>query len=124
VKITESIYQNIKLKSNKLFAAILLVLVFLFGLGIGLLVKKNEPSQIIIDKNAKIGLPSVNAGGTQIDLSMMPAGGNFMASINGAAYYPKNCPSASRIKEENIIWFGTKEEAEAQGYKPAQNCKF
>ena len=85
-----------------------------------MLVKKGESSQIIIDKNAKIGLPA------QMDLPAptAQAGSNFMASINGTAYYPKGCPSASRIKEENIIWFSTREEAEAQGYKPAQNCGF
>lgn len=118
-------YQNIELKSNKTFIAVVLILVFSIGLGIGLLIKKGESSQIIIDKNAKIGLPATqtglpSAGGA----GWAQAGGNFMASINGTAYYPKGCPSANRIKEENIIWFTTKEEAEAQGYKPAQNCGF
>lgn len=112
-------YQNIEPKSNKLFAIVVLTLVFLTGLGIGFLVKKGESSQIIIDKNAKIGLPA------QTDLpAVQRAGGNFMASINGTAYYPKGCPSANRINEENIIWFSTREEAEMQGYKPAQNCGF
>ncbi|MBU2082397.1 hypothetical protein KKH14_03185 [Patescibacteria group bacterium] len=113
-------YQNIELKSNKAFIATVLVLVFLIGLGIGLLIKRGESSQIIIDKNAKIGLPA------QPDLSAPAAlaGSNFMASINGTAYYPKGCPSANRINEENIIWFSTKEEAEIQGYKPAKNCDF
>ena len=31
----------------------------------------------------------------------------FLASVNGSKYYPKNCPAASRIKEENRIWFST-----------------
>ncbi|MFH1392867.1 MAG: Ada metal-binding domain-containing protein [Patescibacteria group bacterium] len=120
MKITESIYQDIKLKSNKLFVVVVLTLVFLTGLGIGFLVKKGESSQIIIDKNAKIGLPA-QAG---LPAFTAQASGNFMASINGTAYYPKGCPSANRINEENIIWFSTKEEAEMQGYKPAQNCGF
>lgn len=89
-------------------------------MGTGLLVNNNKSSQIIIDKNAKIGLPA------QPDLPDLQgrASGNFMASINGTAYYPIGCPSANRINEENIIWFGTKEEAEMQGYKPAKNCEF
>ncbi|MDO8443661.1 MAG: hypothetical protein Q7S78_01585 [Candidatus Azambacteria bacterium] len=116
-----TIYQNIIEKSTQYFIYIILILAFLIGLGTGLLVNNNKPSQIIIDKNAKIGLPVAQ---TDIPASMGLTGGNFMASINGAAYYPKGCPSANRIKEENIIWFGTKEEAEMQGYKPAQNCEF
>ena len=95
-------------------------MVFLIGLGIGLLVNNNKSSQIIIDKNAKIGLPAQ----PNLTAPMGQSGSNFMASINGTAYYPKGCPSANRIKEENIIWFSTRKEAEMQGYKPAQNCEF
>lgn len=115
-----TIYQNIIEKSTQYFIYIILILVFLIGLGTGLLVNNNKSSQIIIDKNAKIGLPA------QPDLPDLQgrASGNFMASINGTAYYPKGCPSANRINEENIIWFSTKEEAEMQGYKPAKNCEF
>ncbi len=112
-------YQNIIQKSTKYAIYAILALVFLVGLGIGLLINNNEPSQIIIDKNAKIGLPVVQTGlPVQSDDSL----GNFLASINGKAYYPKDCAAANRIKEENKIWFDTKEEAEAQGYQPAQNC--
>lgn len=121
-------YQNIIQKSTKYAIYVILALGFLIGLGTGLLINNNEPSPIIIDKNAKIGLPA------QTDLSAQSDGqvtetnnnykilGNFLASINGKAYYPKDCAAANRIKEENRIWFNTKEEAEAQGYKPAQNC--
>ena len=114
-------YQNIIQKSTKYAIYAILALVFLVGLGIGFLINNNEPSQIIIDKNAKIGLPAQN-GGQIIGENNYKILGNFLASINGKAYYPKDCAAANRIKEENRIWFNTKEEAEAQGYKPAQNC--
>lgn len=114
-------YQNIIQKSTKYAIYAVLALVFLIGLGIGLLINNNEPSQIIIDKNIKIGL--TDSGSSQvIDVNDYKILGNFLASINGKAYYPKDCAAANRIKEENRIWFDTKEEAEAQGYKPAQNC--
>ena len=51
-------YQNFSQKSNKYLPYAILALGFLVGLGIGLLINNNEPSQIIIDKNAKIGLPA------------------------------------------------------------------
>ena len=118
-------YQDTSQKSIKYFTYIVLALVFLIGLGIGLLLKSgNNASQITIDKNMKIGLPAQAGLPAQIGLTAqisLPAG-NFLASINGKAYYPKDCAAANRIKEENIIWFDTKEEAEIQGYKPAQNC--
>jgi methylphosphotriester-DNA--protein-cysteine methyltransferase len=50
------------------------------------------------------------------------ANGNFVASINGKAYYPIGCKASERIKEENRVWFETTEEAESQGYQPAKNC--
>lgn len=116
-------YQNIIQKSTKYVIYAILALVFLIGLGIGLLINNNEPSQIIIDKNIKIGLPN-SEGNQVIGENNYKILGNFLASINGKAYYPKDCAAANRIKEENRIWFNTKEEAEAQGYKPAQNCGF
>lgn len=48
--------------------------------------------------------------------------GNFVASRNGSSYHLPSCPGALNIKEENKIWFRTKEEAAAAGYKPAGNC--
>lgn len=47
----------------------------------------------------------------------------YVASKNGKAYHLPNCPGAKRIKEENLIKFQTKKEAEEAGYKPALNCK-
>lgn len=48
--------------------------------------------------------------------------GKYVASKNGTAYHYPWCPGALKIKEENKIWFNTKEEAENKGYKPAGNC--
>jgi hypothetical protein len=46
----------------------------------------------------------------------------YMASKSGTKYYLPTCGTAKRIKEENRVWFATKEEAEAAGYGPAANC--
>lgn len=136
-------YQNFNLKSryqnllalgkkyqNTILVILVLIFVFSVGLGIGLLIRPKNPAPIIIDKNVKIGLPAGRHGlpARQSELSENSeksfnfSGGNFVASINGKNYYPKDCPSAKRIKEENIIWFSSAEEAEADGYLPAKNC--
>lgn len=47
----------------------------------------------------------------------------FVASKNGTKYHYPWCSGAQRIKEENKVWFNTKEEAEKAGYTPASNCK-
>ncbi len=47
----------------------------------------------------------------------------YVASKNGTKYHLPWCGSAKQIKEENKIWFKTKEEAEKAGYTPASNCK-
>jgi len=46
----------------------------------------------------------------------------FVASKNGSVYHYPWCPGAQQIKEENKIYFDSKEEAEKAGYRPAKNC--
>jgi len=55
-------------------------------------------------------------------LPPMPAGGQYVASKTGKSYHLPWCSGAKLIKEENKIWFASKEEAEARGYAPAGNC--
>jgi hypothetical protein len=52
-----------------------------------------------------------------------PTEGGYVASKSGEKYHLPWCSGAKSIKEENKIWFKTKEEAEAAGYTPAANCK-
>lgn len=56
-------------------------------------------------------------------LPTIPEGGHYVASKNGEAYYLPWCSGVTRIKEENKVWFTSKEEAEARGYRPAKTCK-
>lgn len=113
-------------RQNTIVAGLILLLIFFLGMGIGLLIRQPESNPIIIDKNVKVGLPfTTNKITQQTELSenlINFSGGNFVASINGKAYYPKGCKSASIIKEENRIWFESAEEAEGEGYARAKNC--
>ena len=47
----------------------------------------------------------------------------YVGSKNGTVYHLPWCGGATRIREENKVWFATKEEAEQAGYRPATNCK-
>lgn len=51
------------------------------------------------------------------------AEGDFMASKNGEVYYPKGCKSASRIKDENRLFFASALEAESAGFRRSAQCK-
>ena len=53
----------------------------------------------------------------------LPAGGQYVASKSGTRYYLPWCSGAKQIKEENKVWFTSKEDAESKGYTPAKNCK-
>lgn len=48
--------------------------------------------------------------------------GAYVASKNGTRYYLPWCSGVKRIKEENKVWFNTREEAVARGLLPAANC--
>lgn len=47
----------------------------------------------------------------------------YVGSTNSDKYHYPACTYAKRILEENQIWFGSIEEAEAAGYKPCGVCK-
>lgn len=57
-----------------------------------------------------------------VPMGVVPEGG-YVASKNGTKYHLPWCGGAKQIKEENKVFFKTKEEAEAAGYTPASNCK-
>lgn len=44
--------------------------------------------------------------------------GLFVGSINSDKFHHLNCSTWKRIKEENQVWFASREEAEAAGYTP------
>jgi hypothetical protein len=46
----------------------------------------------------------------------------YVASKSGSKYYLPTCSGATRIKEENKVYFATIAEAQAAGYAPAANC--
>lgn len=60
------------------------------------------------------GLSANNTAGVQ--------NGTYVASKNGTKYYFPWCSGATRIKEENKVWFDTKEAAIRAGFQAAANC--
>ena len=115
---------NIKIfcKQNEkdIFLAIIIAFVALFGFGFGRLSKIEET-------RAPVKIENLSASVSEIGFCVAPAAETwfqkFVASKNGDKYHFPWCAGAKRIKEANKIWFATQEEAKANGYSPASNCK-
>ncbi|QQG46356.1 MAG: hypothetical protein HYY55_00720 [Candidatus Niyogibacteria bacterium] len=101
---------------EKVNVAVSFLLIALIGFGLGRLsytLQKEE--SITVEERTTSNKPVAIS-----DIAQEAA--VFMASKNGLAYYLPSCAGAKRIKEENKIWFSSREEAESLGYKPAVNC--
>ena len=119
---------------SDLYIAALIFLVGMasFGLGrLSVLWPTKEP--ITIESQTNADYTQTNAENKQTGAGVIlresasgpreSALGKYIASKNGMAYHFPWCPGAQRIKEENKVWFQSKEEAEKAGYKPAGNCE-
>lgn len=103
--------KNIDKKSFLLILIIVLTATASFGLG-RLSIKEKYREENV----ATIIVPKLDE--LKIDKSLY----KFVASKNGTKYYPINCKSVSRIKEENKIYFESAEEAEKGGLELTTSC--
>lgn len=53
----------------------------------------------------------------------VPPDAQYVASKNGTKYHPIDSGTANRIKDENKVYFQTKEEAEKAGYEAGKSVK-
>lgn len=81
--------------------------------------RTTEPQSTIprVSDEAKASTESTGTQGSHSDAK------TYVASKSGTKYHLPWCSGAKRIKEENKIYFATKEDAEKAGYSPAANCK-
>ncbi|MBU1179262.1 hypothetical protein KKB69_02945 [Patescibacteria group bacterium] len=112
--------KKIKSPENDVFVVLIILAVGLISFGLGRLSALAERKTPIVmsevgPRSLDEGSPTSFIGSTTEKL--------FVASKGGTKYHYPWCSGALRIKEENKIWFNTKEEAEAVGYTPASNCK-
>lgn len=105
-------------------AVIVLLLVGSASFGLGMLVGKDEGSKGSLFYKADTLSPIAPEQGNAVPITTSaPEGAMYVASKNGTKYFLPWCGSAKLIKEENKVWFTSKEEAESRGYSPAGNCK-
>ena len=112
----------LKSSNSDIYLTVIIVMVALisFALGrISVLKEKKFDIEIIGAQEVKPPLGSLTSKSEG-----PPDGqaGNLVGSKNGTAYHLLTCPGAKQIKEENKIYFSTKEDAQKAGYHPAGNC--
>ena len=117
-----NVYKKVKAwcgdNRNDLFIASLIFFTGLSGFGLGRLsvdLKPNLPLSVTqpIDGQSRGVIPSNGVEGNNKKV---------VASRHGTTYYFPWCSGAKRIKEENKVWFTTKEIAQKAGLKPAGGC--
>ena len=109
------------------FTPLLIILVASFSFGFGRFSKIIESQEPIRIETAVTPSESLISNPSNLESVPTVAGvqaqGNYVASKSGTKYHLPWCSGAVRIKDENKIWFTTKDEAQKAGYTPAANCK-
>ena len=100
------------------FAFLIISLSFSSGIIIGANILSRPP--IAIEKELIINLKESLAEIEAKNESLREF--SYVASSRGKYYYPINCNLANNLKEENKIYFKTKEEAEDKGYIYNTKC--
>jgi len=123
----EDIRQKIKVIANivlnrHIFAVLVIILTSSASFGLGRLSMTVGLKTPVSIEGEPFAMPSVGYQNTAT-ASLVSDSKLYVASKNGTKYHFPWCSGAERIKEENKIWFSSKEEAEKAGYTPAANCK-
>jgi len=102
--------------SDDIFIGFLVILVGFGSFGLGRLSKIEGSKTPIQIENAPIASADSTA-------NTSTANTELVGSKGGTKYYYTWCSGVSRITPANLIYFASKEEAQARGYTPASNCK-
>ncbi|MDD4994433.1 MAG: hypothetical protein PHT66_00375 [Candidatus Pacebacteria bacterium] len=100
------------------FAFLITSLAFSSGIIIGANILSRPP--MIIEKELILNLEESLAEVEAKNESLKEF--SYVASSRGKYYYPIDCSLAKNLKEENKIYFKTKEEAEDKGYIYNTKC--
>lgn len=100
------------------FAFLITSLAFSSGIIIGANILSRPP--MIIEKELILNLEESLAEVEAKNESLKEF--SYIASSRGKYYYPIDCSLAKNLKEENKIYFKTKEEAEDKGYIYNTKC--
>jgi hypothetical protein len=119
-------------KGKDVLIVIIVILVGLASFELGRLSKGNTSSGIKIEYTGGMQgqganlISSIGESSSLLQKTATPAnasGKNFFASNRGTKYYSAGCSAGKSLKQENRIYFDTKEAAEKAGYELSSSCR-
>lgn len=126
----KKVKEKLKPIENDVVLVIVIILVALISFGLGRLskIRENKTPITIENISGNISASQIGDSGKNIPAPAVKPGFTaeeklYVASKSGTKYHYPWCSGALNIKEENKIWFSSKEQAESAGYQPASNCK-
>lgn len=116
-KVKEFIGRNKK----ELFISASFILIAFIAFGLGRMSTLDEQKYPIWFE--EVGEEKITTAKSQIVNNETQVDKVLVGSRNSDIYYYTWCSGAKRIKQENKIYFSSKQEAEKAGYKSAGNCE-
>lgn len=125
-KIKRIIINSIESEKGKdIMVVIIVILVGLGSFELGRLSKGNGTSGIKIEYTEETSGQEANVASAieNTEIIQNSSRKSFFASNKGNKYYPVGCSAGKTLKQENRIYFATKEEAERAGYSLSSSCR-
>ena len=131
----EKIKQFVESEQGKGILSILVIILVAVGsFGLGRLSKDQVGPGIAVQEynlaNVISAVENTNTKSTKQNIikptettKSISAGKSFFASSRGSKYYSIGCSGGKTLKEENKVWFSSKQEAENAGYELSSTCK-
>ncbi|MEX0917025.1 MAG: hypothetical protein WDZ90_00655 [Candidatus Paceibacterota bacterium] len=111
------------LLSRDLALILLLLLTGFLSFGLGRLSVLSEVREPIrIEYGGQEATATLSSDASDDGTAEARSEGEFVGSTGGTKYHFPWCGGAQRIKEENKIFFTSKDDARKRGYTPAANC--
>ena len=123
-------------QGRNIMVVLVVILVGIMAFELGRLSKAGNSSGIKIEYNGVVEQASVLSALKESKLIARPkvtesktttnqstTNKNFFASSRGKKYYPVGCTAGNTLKQENRIYFNTREEAEKAGYVLSSSCR-
>jgi len=110
-------------KGKDILVVVIVILVGLASFELGRLSKNTSSGVKIEYPNQQANVASSTESSSFLQNTKTSIGKTFFASNRGRKYYPLGCEAGNNIKQENKIYFATKEDAEGAGYELSSSCR-
>ncbi len=115
---------NLRAIPDDLFLGLIIILVAFGSFGLGRLSKiEGSKTPVRFENITEVAIEKVKPFSDQQASVVGTTNNQLVGSKNGKKYYYTWCSGVGKISPSNLIYFSSKEEAEARGYTPSATCK-